>query len=149
MRALIQRVASASVIIEGKIHNSIHAGLLIFLGIETADSDEDVVKLSAKIPRLRIFNDANGVMNISASDAGSEYLVISQFTLHAETRKGNRPSYIKSARPEQAVPLYEKFIELLSVESRSEIKTGVFGADMKVELVNDGPVTILMDTKEW
>lgn len=139
----------SSVTIAGKIHSSIENGLLILLGIETEDTITDAEKLASKIVKLRIFGDENGQMNLSNADVNGEYLVISQFTLHAETKKGNRPSYIKAARPEQAIPLYEKFIELLKNESGKEIKTGVFGADMKVELVNDGPVTIIIDTKEW
>lgn len=149
MKVVIQRVLRSSVTIAEKVHSSIENGLLILLGIETEDTLTDAEKLASKIVKLRIFSDENGQMNLSNSDVNGDYLVISQFTLHADTKKGNRPSYIKAARPEQAVPLYEKFIELLKNESGKEIKTGVFGADMKVELVNDGPVTIIIDTKMW
>ena len=149
MRTVIQRVSKASVIINGKIFSSIENGLLILLGIENEDVVEDAEKLAGKIHKLRIFGDENGLMNLSNADVNGDCLVISQFTLHAETKKGNRPSYIKAARPEQAIPLYEKFVELLGKESGKEIKTGKFGADMKVELINDGPVTIIIDTKNW
>ena len=148
MKALIQRVREASVTINGQIHGSIGNGLLILLGVGVDDDVSDAAKLASRIPKLRIFNDENGLMNLSCSDAGGEYLVISQFTLLADSRKGNRPSYIQAARPEQAVPLYEMFVSTLKAESGKEIKTGVFGADMKVALINDGPVTIMMDTKE-
>ena len=149
MKAVIQRVSKASVTIGGSMHASIGTGLLILLGIEVEDEPSDAEKLASKIARLRIFSDQEGLMNLSCNDAGGAFLVISQFTLHAETKKGNRPSYIKAARPEKAVPLYEQFVHLLSTESGKEIKTGVFGADMKVELINDGPVTIIIDTKNW
>jgi D-tyrosyl-tRNA(Tyr) deacylase len=148
MKALIQRVTKASVTIEGQVHGSIGHGLLILLGVGVDDALADAEKLASRIPRLRIFNDENGLMNLSCSDVGGEYLVISQFTLHADSRKGNRPSYIRAARPEQAIPLYEHFIAILSKESARDVQKGVFGADMKVELLNDGPVTIMMDTKE-
>ncbi len=148
MKALIQRVKEASVTINGQIHGSIGNGLLILLGVGVDDDVSDAAKLASRIPKLRIFNDENGLMNLSCSDAGGEYLVISQFTLLADSRKGNRPSYIQAARPEQAVPLYEIFVSTLKAESGKEIKTGVFGADMKVALINDGPVTIMMDTNE-
>jgi D-tyrosyl-tRNA(Tyr) deacylase len=148
MKALIQRVKEASVTINGEIHGSIGNGLLILLGVGVDDDVSDAAKLASRIPKLRIFNDENGLMNLSCSDAGGEYLVISQFTLLADSRKGNRPSYVKAARPEQAVPLYEMFVSTLKAESGKEIKTGVFGADMKVALINDGPVTIMMDTNE-
>ncbi|MEY3342983.1 MAG: hypothetical protein RL090_667 [Bacteroidota bacterium] len=148
MKALIQRVTKASVTIEGQVHGSIGHGLLILLGVGVDDALADAEKLASRIPRLRIFNDENGLMNLSCSDVGGEYLVISQFTLHADSRKGNRPSYIRAARPEQAIPLYEHFIAMLSKESARDVQKGVFGADMKVELLNDGPVTIMMDTKE-
>lgn len=157
MRAVIQRVTKASVTIEGKIHSRIGNGLLILLGIEDADTIEDIEWLSAKITNLRIFNDEDGIMsarpdirsvgNISVKDIHGEILVVSQFTLHASTKKGNRPSYIKASKPETAIPLYEKFLQQLKNDLGKEIQSGVFGADMKVELVNDGPVTILMDTK--
>ena len=149
MKAVIQRVSKASVTIGGSMHASIGTGLLILLGIEVEDEPSDAEKLASKIARLRIFSDQEGLMNLSCNDAGGAFLVISQFTLHAETKKGNRPSYIKAARPEKAVPLYEQFVHLLSTESGKEIKTGVFGSDMKVELINDGPVTIIIDTKNW
>ncbi len=148
MKALIQRVTKASVTIEGQVHGSIGHGLLILLGVGVDDALADAEKLASRIPRLRIFNDENGLMNLSCSDVGGEYLVISQFTLHADSRKGNRPSYIRAARPEQAIPLYEHFIAILSKETARDVQKGVFGADMKVELLNDGPVTIMMDTKE-
>ena len=147
MRAVIQRVTRASVTIEGKVHAAIHDGLLVLLGIEDADTIEDIEWLSGKIADLRIFNDDNGVMNISIKEIDGEVLLISQFTLHASTKKGNRPSYIKASKPDIAIPLYEKMIQQLSVDMDKIIKTGIFGADMKVELLNDGPVTILFDTK--
>jgi D-tyrosyl-tRNA(Tyr) deacylase len=147
MRSVIQRVSKASVTIEGKIHSQIGNGLLVLLGIEDADSAEDIEWLSGKIINLRIFDDAAGVMNESVKDKSGEILLVSQFTLHASTKKGNRPSYIKASKPDIAVPLYEKMISQLSDDLGKEIKTGVFGADMKVELLNDGPVTIVIDTK--
>src|SRR5688572_17779316 len=148
MRVVIQRVSGASVFINNAVFASIEKGLLILIGIELEDTLADAEKLVKKIVNLRIFSDENGLMNLSNADVNGDYMVISKFTLHAETKKGNRPSYIKAARPEQAIPLYEKFIELLKQESGKEISTGEFGADMKVSLVNDGPVTIIMDTKE-
>lgn len=147
MKVVIQRVSKASVSIDGKIKSSITSGLLILVGIEDADSLEDIAWLSAKICNLRIFDDPNQQMNLSVKDIGAEVLVISQFTLMASTKKGNRPSYIKAARPEIAIPLYEKFVAQLEQDLGKTIATGEFGADMKVELLNDGPVTILMDTK--
>ena len=147
MRAVIQRVSKASVTIGGNVHSRIGIGLLILLGIEDADTDEDIEWLSGKIINLRIFNDKDGVMNESVIDKKGELLLVSQFTLHASTKKGNRPSYIKASKPETAIPIYEKMIRQLSKDLGKEIKTGVFGADMKVELLNDGPVTIVMDTK--
>src|SRR4030095_5825435 len=147
MRAVIQRVTRASVTIDGEVYASIEDGLLVLLGIEDADSIEDVEWLSGKIVNLRIFNDNDGVMNISIKEMGGDILLISQFTLHASTKKGNRPSYIKASKPDTAVPLYEKMIQQLSADLGKEIKTGIFGADMKVELVNDGPVTIVIDSK--
>ena len=147
MRAVIQRVSKASVTIDGKIYSQISNGLLVLLGIEDADTMEDIEWLSGKIINLRIFNDANGVMNVSVKETGGEILLISQFTLHASTKKGNRPSYIRASKPEIAIPLYEKTVLQLSNDLEKEIKTGVFGADMKVELLNDGPVTITIDTK--
>jgi D-aminoacyl-tRNA deacylase len=147
MRAVIQRVNSASVEIEQNIHGSIKHGILLLLGIEEADNDEDISWLSGKISRLRIFDDEDGVMNKSVCDVDGEVLLISQFTLHASTKKGNRPSYIKAARPETAIPLYEKFRLQLENDTGKPVKTGEFGAYMKVTLVNDGPVTIMIDTK--
>lgn len=147
MRAVIQRVTKASVTIEGQLKSSIKGGLLILLGIEDADTEEDIQWLSGKIAQLRIFNDEAGVMNLSIKDAGGEALVVSQFTLMASTKKGNRPSYIRASRPETAIPLYEKFVKQLETDLGQPVQTGTFGADMKVELLNDGPVTILMDTK--
>ena len=147
MRVVIQRVTKASVIIDGKIHSSIDNGLLVLLGIEDADTDEDIEWLSAKIVNLRIFNDENGVMNVSVKDVNGDILVVSQFTLHASTKKGNRPSYIKASKPEFAIPMYEKFVQQVTNDLGKRVQTGVFGADMKVELLNDGPVTIVIDTK--
>ena len=147
MRAVIQRVASASVVIAGQTEASIQTGLLILLGIEDTDSVEDGKWLSGKISRLRIFNDDQGVMNRSVQEANGQVIVVSQFTLHASTRKGNRPSYIRAARPEIAIPLYEQFVQRLTRDLGQPVQTGDFGADMKVSLVNDGPVTILIDTK--
>ena len=145
--AVVQRVTSAAVTVEGDLKSSIGNGLLILVGIENADNQDDVDWLAGKIVNLRIFNDEAGVMNLNLKDVGGELLVISQFTLHASTRKGNRPSYIKAARPEVAVPLYEQFIQALEVVSGRGVGRGVFGADMKVSLLNDGPVTIVIDTK--
>ena len=147
MRAVIQRVTKASVTIEGKINGQIENGLLVLIGIEDTDTGEDIEWLSSKIVNLRIFNDEKGVMNISVKDNGGSILLISQFTLHASTKKGNRPSYIKASKPDIAIPIYEKMIEQLSIDLGKEIQTGIFGADMKVELLNDGPVTIVIDTK--
>jgi len=147
MIAVIQRVSESSVKIEGKIKAEIGVGLMILVGIEEADGTEDIEWLSQKIVNLRIFPDENGVMNRSILEVGGEILLISQFTLHASTKKGNRPSYIKAAKPDIAIPLYEKMITALETELGKPIGTGEFGADMKVSLVNDGPVTIVMDTK--
>ena len=147
MRAVIQRVRQASVTTRGTLLSEIGPGLLVFTGIEEADSDADIEWLSNKIVRLRIFNDAEGVMNLSVTEAGGEIMVISQFTLHASTKKGNRPSYIKAARPETAIPVYNKFIDRLSDLSGRAIAAGKFGAMMDVSLVNDGPVTIIIDTR--
>ncbi|MFM2136711.1 MAG: hypothetical protein RL021_2111 [Bacteroidota bacterium] len=147
MRCLIQRVSRASVTIDHLLRSEIGAGLLVLVGIEEADTEEDIEWLSGKVSRLRIFPDAEGVMNLSVAEANGALLVVSQFTLHASTKKGNRPSYIRAARPETAVPLYKKFIERLREDSGCRIATGEFGADMQVELVNDGPVTIWMDSK--
>jgi D-tyrosyl-tRNA(Tyr) deacylase len=148
MKAVIQRVSRASVTIDGKIHSQIGSGLLVLLGIEDADSLEDIEWLSGKIVNLRIFDDASGVMNESVKDKNGEILLVSQFTLHASTKKGNRPSYIKASKPEIAIPLYEKMIVQLSADLGKEIGTGSFGADMKVELMNEGPVTIVIDSKK-
>jgi D-tyrosyl-tRNA(Tyr) deacylase len=147
MRAVIQRVSKASVTIGGKIHSQISEGLLVLLGIQDADTAEDIEWLSGKIINLRIFDDENGVMNVSVKDRKGEILLISQFTLQASTKKGNRPSYIRASKPEIAIPLYEKIIQQLSADLGKRIMTGEFGADMKVELLNDGPVTIVIDTK--
>ncbi len=147
MRAVIQRVSSASVSIGGVVHSEIGKGLLILLGIEETDTDQDIEWLAGKITRLRIFNDEAGVMNLSVKDIDAEAIVVSQFTLHASTKKGNRPSYIKAARPETAIPLYEQFVKQLETELGKSVGTGEFGAMMNVELVNDGPVTIIIDTK--
>ena len=147
MRAVIQRVSKASVSIEKKIRSEINTGLLLLVGIEESDNSEDINWLSSKIVHLRIFDDENGVMNLSVKDINGEILVISQFTLHARVKKGNRPSYIQSAKPEIAIPLYNQFIKQLSFDLEKDIKTGEFGANMQVELINDGPVTIVIDTK--
>jgi D-aminoacyl-tRNA deacylase len=147
MRAVIQRVTRASVTVDGKIVASIGEGLLVLVGIEDADTDEDISWLSGKIVNLRIFNDVNGVMNESVLDKQGDIILVSQFTLHAATKKGNRPSYIKASKPEVAIPMYEKMIAQLTQDLGKPIGTGVFGADMKVELLNDGPVTIVIDTK--
>ena len=147
MRVVIQRVKSASVTINGNVRSSIKKGLLILVGIELADDDEDIDWLVKKIVQLRIFNDPHGVMNLSVNDIGGEILIISQFTLHASTKKGNRPSYIKAAPQSIAVPLYLKFLSKLTSQSNQKILSGEFGADMAVELINDGPVTIIIDSK--
>lgn len=147
MIAVIQRVSQASVIINKAVTSSIENGVLVLLGIEDADNEEDINWLSSKIVNLRIFNDSAGVMNVSVVDRGGEILVVSQFTLHASTKKGNRPSYIKAAKPDVAIPIYERFLQRLQMDLGKPVSTGEFGADMKVSLVNDGPVTILIDTK--
>ena len=147
MIALIQRVSQASVSIGGAVKSNIDKGLLVLVGIEEADLDEDIEWLSAKIVNLRVFNDDQGVMNISVKDDGGDILVVSQFTLHASTKKGNRPSYIKAARPDVAIPLYEKFLLKINEVLGKPVMTGEFGADMKIGLINDGPVTIIIDTK--
>ena len=147
MRAVIQRVSEASVTVDEKITGIIKNGLLVFLGIEDADTLEDIEWLSAKIVNLRIFNDDNGVMNISLKDMDGEILLVSQFTLHAMTKKGNRPSYIRASKPDIAIPLYEQMIAQLEKVIGKKVQTGIFGADMKVRLLNDGPVTIFIDTK--
>ena len=147
MRVVIQRVTKASVTVSGKIKGIIKNGLLVLLGIEDSDNEQDIQWLSNKIVNLRIFNDETGIMNCSVLDINGEILLISQFTLHANTKKGNRPSYIKASKPEVAIPLYEQMIRQLSKDLGKEIATGIFGADMQVELLNDGPVTIIIDTK--
>lgn len=147
MRAVIQRVNSASVNIDNKIFSSINKGLLLFIGIEDEDNTEDIIWLSKKICGLRIFNDENGIMNFSIKEIAGEMLVISQFTLHASTKKGNRPSFIKASKSEIALPLYQQFIFELENDFEKKVATGIFGADMKVTLINDGPVTIFIDTK--
>jgi len=147
MKAVIQRVQHAGVSIGGELHASIGKGLLILVGIQADDTDEDIEWLTSKIGNLRVFNDENGVMNLSVKEINGEILAVSQFTLMARTKKGNRPSYIDAARPEISVPLYERFVRVMNEEMQKEIKTGVFGANMQVDLTNDGPVTILMDTK--
>lgn len=148
MRVLIQRVKKASVVIDGTLFSDINQGLLIFLGIESEDSREDINWLTGKIAKLRIFSDENGAMNLSVQDVGGECLVVSQFTLHANTKKGNRPSFIKAAAPEIAIPLYENFVFQLEKETYKKVQTGSFGAMMDVALVNDGPVTIWIDSKK-
>jgi D-tyrosyl-tRNA(Tyr) deacylase len=148
MRTVIQRVKNAAVTIEGKVYSQIHDGLLVLLGIEDEDNREDIEWLCKKIINMRIFDDAQGVMNLSLLDKHYDALIVSQFTLHASTKKGNRPSYIKAARPDVAIPLYEKFIEEFSNQLGKSVKTGEFGADMQIDLCNDGPVTIVIDTKQ-
>jgi D-aminoacyl-tRNA deacylase len=147
MKAVIQRVVHASVTIDGQVKSQIGAGLLVLLGIEDADTNDDIEWLSGKIVNLRIFNDDAGVMNRSVKETGGDVLLVSQFTLHASTKKGNRPSYIRASKPEFAIPVYEKMTGRLGMDLGKEIYTGSFGADMKVALVNDGPVTIVIDTK--
>jgi D-tyrosyl-tRNA(Tyr) deacylase len=147
MMCVIQRVSSASVTIEGNVKSSIGKGLLVLVGIEDADNQEDIDWLANKVVNLRIFNDSEGVMNVSVKDEGGDIIAVSQFTLHASTKKGNRPSYIKASKPEIAIPLYEKFVKALEANLEKPIQTGEFGADMKVSLLNDGPVTIVIDTK--
>lgn len=147
MRAVIQRVSEASVTIDGRVKSAIGKGLLVLLGIEEVDGAEDIEWLSGKIARLRVFNDDHGVMNLSVQEVQGDIIVVSQFTLHASTKKGNRPSYIRAARPEMAIPLYEAFVKRLSADLGKPVLTGDFGADMKVTLCNDGPVTIVIDTK--
>jgi len=148
MRAVIQRVSQASVTVEQKIKSEIQLGLLILLGIEATDKEGDLVWLCKKISKLRIFGDDKGLMNLSIQDVKGEMIVVSQFTLYASTKKGNRPSFIQAARPEIAIPLYESFVKHLQLVSQCAVYTGAFGADMKVSLLNDGPVTILIDTKQ-
>jgi len=147
MRAVIQRVSEASVEISGKINGKINSGLLILLGIETEDNGDDIDWMLSKILQMRIFSDADGKMNESLLDQNGEFLVISQFTLHASTKKGKRPSFIKAARPEIAIPLYEDFLKKAELQIPRKVQSGIFGADMKVRLINDGPVTITLDSK--
>ncbi len=147
MKAVIQRVSQSSVTINEEIVVQIQQGLLVLVGIEDADNQDDINWLTSKIANLRIFGDENEVMNLSLKDINGEMIVVSQFTLHAATKKGNRPSYIKASKPEIAIPLYESFVKQMEIELRKKIQTGQFGADMKVSLVNDGPVTIIIDTK--
>lgn len=147
MRAVIQRVTRADVTIGGQVKSAIEGGLLVLLGIEDADGPEDIAWLSAKIVNLRIFNDENGVMNRSVLETGGDILLISQFTLHASTKKGNRPSYLRASKPDTAIPLYENTIAKLEADLGKSIGTGTFGADMQISLLNDGPVTIIIDTK--
>ena len=147
MKTVIQRVSSASVTIENKVVADIQKGLLVLVGIEDADNQEDINWLTAKIANIRIFGDENKVMNLSVKDIDGDVIVVSQFTLQANTKKGNRPSYIKASKPDVAIPLYENFVKQLEKEMGKKVQTGVFGADMKVGLVNDGPVTIVIDSK--
>lgn len=147
MRAVIQRVSKASVTVEGTITGQIEKGLLVLLGIEDADGKEDIEWLTGKICNLRIFDDEQGVMNRSVKDVGGSILLVSQFTLHASTKKGNRPSYIRASKPDIAIPMYEQMLQQLEMDLGKKIEAGVFGADMKVELLNFGPVTIVIDTK--
>lgn len=147
MRVVVQRVSQASVTVDGAVTGAIRQGLLVFLGIEESDGEEDLIWLSSKIVNMRIFDDKDGVMNISLKEVAGDILLISQFTLHASTKKGNRPSYIRAAKADKAMPLYEKMIEQLQSDLGKKIATGIFGADMKVSLTNDGPVTIIMDSK--
>lgn len=147
MRAVIQRVSKACVKVDEKITGEIEKGLMVLVGIEDADTMEDITWLSSKIAHMRIFNDENGIMNKSVQDVNGDILLISQFTLHASTKKGNRPSYIKAAKSVYAIPLYQKLINQLNNDTSRKVETGIFGADMQVELVNDGPVTIVLDSK--
>ena len=147
MKVVIQRVSQASVTTDSKIVAEIQKGLLVLVGIEDSDSPEDIIWLSSKITNLRIFADENNVMNLSIKDIKGEIIVVSQFTLHASTKKGNRPSYIKASKPEIAIPLYESFVKQIETELGKKVQTGIFGADMKVSLINDGPVTIVIDSK--
>lgn len=147
MKAVIQRVSQASVTIQNQVVAQIESGLLVLVGIEDADGIEDLQWLSSKIVNLRLFADANGVMNVSVKENGGDIIVVSQFTLHALTKNGNRPSYIKAARPEVAIPIYESFVQQIEIDLGKKVQTGQFGADMKVALLNDGPVTLVIDTK--
>lgn len=148
MKVVIQRVSEASVDVDGTLFAKINMGLLVLLGIEESDNESDIDWLCGKISRLRVFDDENAVMNLSLMDVAGDMMVVSQFTLHASTKKGNRPSYIKAARPEIAIPLYECFLQKMSQTIGKEVKHGSFGAHMKIALINDGPVTIIIDTKE-
>ena len=148
MRIVIQRVSEASVKVEDKVLSAIHQGMLILVGIEDADTDEDINWLTNKIVQLRIFDDENGVMNLSVKDIAGDIIIVSQFTLQASTKKGNRPSYIRAARPEFAIPMYEKFVSAVEVALEKKVGTGKFGAMMQVSLINDGPVTIIIDSKQ-
>ncbi len=147
MRIVIQRVSEAAVLVDGAVTGAIEKGLLVLMGVEDADTDEDIQWLSNKIVNLRIFNDENGVMNLGVKEVDGAILLVSQFTLHASTKKGNRPSYIKASKPDIAIPMYEKMIRQLEADMGKKIQTGIFGADMKVKLLNDGPVTIIIDSK--
>lgn len=147
MRAVVQKVSSASIVINQNTRKEMGAGLVVLLGIEDSDTQEDISWLSGKISRLRVFNDPEGVMNLSVADVDGEILVVSQFTLHASTKKGNRPSYIKAAPPEKAIPLYEAFVDQMKLDLNKEVLSGEFGAYMQVQLLNDGPVTLWIDTK--
>ena len=147
MRVIIQRVSGSFVSIKGEVKSNIGKGLLVLVGFENEDTEEDLIWMSKKVSALRIFDDNEGVMNLSLQDVNGELLVISQFTLHAKTKKGNRPSYIKAAKPDISIPLYNKFVKELEEDSNTEVKTGEFGADMQVSLINDGPVTITIDSK--
>lgn len=148
MRTVIQRVQNASVAIDGAVRSEIGKGLLILVGFEDSDTDKEIVRMAKKIVNMRIFDDDKGVMNRSVLEIGGEILIVSQFTLYASTKKGNRPSYIRAAKPDIAIPLYESFCKEVEMQLGREVKTGVFGADMKVYLLNDGPVTIIVDTKD-
>ncbi|SNR17326.1 D-aminoacyl-tRNA deacylase [Tenacibaculum jejuense] len=148
MKTVIQRVSRASVTVDNKVISSIKNGLLILVGIEDEDTDEDILWLTKKIVNLRIFNDENNVMNSSLLQTNGEAIIVSQFTLHASTKKGNRPSYIKASKPDFAIPMYEKFVKEFENQLGKQVQTGIFGADMKVDLLNDGPVTIVIDTKD-
>jgi D-tyrosyl-tRNA(Tyr) deacylase len=147
MKVVIQRVSSASVTIDGKVKSEIGLGYLVLAGFEEADTDEDITWTSSKLVNLRVFNDADGHMNLAIKDVGGDIIIVSQFTLHALTKKGNRPSFIRAAKPDIAIPLYEKFLLQVEADLGKPVGTGTFGADMKVALVNDGPVTIVMDSK--
>lgn len=147
MRAVIQRVSEASVTVNNKVISSINNGLLVLLGIEDADTSEDIIWLIRKLSKMRIFSDSEGKMNLSLNDCNGSLLLVSQFTLHAMTAKGNRPSFIRSAKPEKAIPMYEEFIKIWQQQTNIPIQTGEFGADMKINLLNDGPVTIIIDSK--